>query len=61
LRSWIAAKPGLTLAELQQRLNSEGISIKIGALWGPALSKNRIDLACLDHLICPPRWLFRAK
>ncbi len=33
LRSWIAAEPGLTLAELQERLNSQGISIKIGALW----------------------------
>jgi transposase len=33
LRAWIAAEPGLTLAELQQRLASQGISIKIGALW----------------------------
>lgn len=32
LRSWIAAEPGLTLAELQQRLASRGIAIKIGAL-----------------------------
>ena len=33
LRAWIAAEPGLTLAELQERLASQGISIKIGALW----------------------------
>lgn len=33
LRAWIAAAPGLTLAELQERLKSEGISTKIGALW----------------------------
>jgi len=33
LRAWIAAEPGLTLAELQERLASEGIAIKIGALW----------------------------
>src|ERR1700677_888816 len=33
LRGWIAAEPGLTLAELQERLPAEGIAIKIGALW----------------------------
>jgi transposase len=33
LRGWIAAEPGLTLAELQERLAAEGIAIKIGALW----------------------------
>jgi|ERR1700682_741869 len=33
LRSWIAAEPGLTLAQLQERLASQGVSIKIGALW----------------------------
>ena len=33
LRAWIAAQPGLTLAELQERLASEGIAIKVGALW----------------------------
>ena len=33
LRSWIAAEPGLTLAELQERLASQGIAIRIGALW----------------------------
>jgi len=33
LRAGIAAEPGLTLAELQQRLASQGIAIKIGALW----------------------------
>ena len=33
LRNWIAAAPGLTLEELQQRLASRGIAIKIGALW----------------------------
>ena len=33
LRAWIAAEPGLTLAELQERLASQGIAIKIGALW----------------------------
>jgi transposase len=33
LRAWIAAQPDLTLAELQQRLAQQGISIKLGALW----------------------------
>jgi transposase len=33
LRCWIAAAPGLTLSELQERLASQGIAIKIGALW----------------------------
>jgi transposase len=33
LRGWIAAEPGLTLAELQERLESQGIAIKTGALW----------------------------
>jgi len=33
LRAWIATEPDLTLAELQQRLRQQGVSIKIGALW----------------------------
>jgi transposase len=33
LRSWIAAEPDLTLAELQLRLGARGVPIKIGALW----------------------------
>ena len=33
LRAWIVAEPDLTLAELQQRLAQQGLSIKIGALW----------------------------
>jgi transposase len=33
LRSWIAAEPGLTLAQLQERLEAQSVSIKIGALW----------------------------
>jgi transposase len=33
LRAWIAAEPDLTLAELQQRLAKQRVSIKIGALW----------------------------
>src|SRR6266851_3613758 len=33
LRSWIAAKPDLTLTELQLRLAERGVPIKIGALW----------------------------
>ena len=33
LRAWIAAQPDLTLAELQERLAQQGVSIKIGALW----------------------------
>ena len=33
LRAWIAAEPGLTLAELQERLAAQGIAIKAGALW----------------------------
>jgi len=33
LRGWIAAEPGLTLSELQERLASLGIAIKTGALW----------------------------
>ena len=33
LRGWIAAEPGLTLAELQERLAAQGITTRIGALW----------------------------
>jgi transposase len=33
LRRWIAAEPGLTLEQLRERLSSQGIEIKIGALW----------------------------
>ena len=33
LRSWIAAEPDLTLAELQLRLAARGVPIKVGALW----------------------------
>jgi transposase len=33
LRGWIAGEPGLTLAELQERLAAQGIAIRIGALW----------------------------
>jgi transposase len=33
LRAWIAERPDLTLAELQQRLEQQGVVIKIGALW----------------------------
>jgi len=33
LRGGIAAEPGLTLAELQERLASQGIATRIGALW----------------------------
>lgn len=33
LRAWIAAEPGLTLAELQQRLGEQGVTVKTGALW----------------------------
>jgi len=33
LRGWIASQPGLTLAELQERLASAGVAIKVGALW----------------------------
>jgi len=33
LRGWIAAAPGLTLVELQERLASQGMAIRIGALW----------------------------
>jgi transposase len=33
LRDWIAAQPDLTLAELQQRLIKQGVSVKVGALW----------------------------
>ena len=33
LRGWIAAEPGLTLVELQERLASQGMAIRIGALW----------------------------
>ena len=33
LRGWIAAEPGLTLAELQERLAAQGMAIRIGALW----------------------------
>jgi transposase len=33
LRGWIEAEPGLTLAEMQQRLSGQGVAIKLGALW----------------------------
>ena len=33
LRSWIAADPDLSLAELQLRLAEKGVAIKVGALW----------------------------
>jgi len=33
MRSWIADQSDLTLAEIQQRLEQQGITIKIGALW----------------------------
>ena len=33
LRGWIAAEPGLTLAELQLRLSEQGVAIKAVALW----------------------------
>jgi transposase len=33
LRGWIAAKPELTLVQLQERLALRGVSIKVGALW----------------------------
>jgi transposase len=33
LRAWIEQEPGLSLAELCQRLVAQGVSIKIGALW----------------------------
>ena len=33
LRAWIEKAPGLSLAELCERLAGQGISIKIGALW----------------------------
>jgi transposase len=33
LRAWITAEPDLTLAQLQERLASQGLAIKIGALW----------------------------
>ena len=33
LRAWIEQEPGLSLAELCERLAGQGVSIKIGALW----------------------------
>jgi len=33
LRAWIEQEPGLTLAELCERLAGQSVSIKIGALW----------------------------
>ena len=33
LRAWIEREPGLSLAELCQRLAEQDVSIKIGALW----------------------------
>ena len=33
LRAWIEQEPGLSLAELCERLVERGLSIKIGALW----------------------------
>jgi len=33
LRAWIEQAPGLSLAELGERLAEQGIAIKVGALW----------------------------
>jgi len=33
LRAWIKQEPGLSLAELCERLGGQGVAIKIGALW----------------------------
>jgi transposase len=33
LRAWIEQEPGLSLAELCERLVAQGVSIKSGALW----------------------------
>jgi transposase len=33
LRAWIEQEPGLSLAELCERLLAQGVSVKIGALW----------------------------
>ena len=33
LRAWIEKEPGLSLAELCQRLVKQDVSIKVGALW----------------------------
>jgi len=33
LRAWIGQAPGLSLAELCERLAAQGVGIKIGALW----------------------------
>ncbi len=33
LRAWIEKEPGLSLAELCERLLQQGVSIKIGTLW----------------------------
>jgi len=33
LRAWIEQEPGLSLAELCERLVEQGVSIKAGALW----------------------------
>jgi transposase len=46
LRAWIEKEPGLSLAELCQRLAGQGVSIKIGALrhqlnkWNLTFKKN---------------------
>jgi transposase len=33
VRAWIEQEPGLSLAELCERLAGQGVSMKIGALW----------------------------
>ena len=33
LRGWIAAKPEVTLVQLQERLAEQGLSVQVGALW----------------------------
>lgn len=33
LRAWIKAEPGLTLAQLCERLSAQGVQIKSSALW----------------------------
>ena len=40
LRAWIEKEPGLSLAELCERLVGQGITIKIGALWHQLNKRN---------------------
>jgi hypothetical protein len=44
LPGWIEQAPGLSLAELCERLAEQGVAIKIGALWQQALPTMEVEM-----------------